>query len=118
MTVVYGVLSPVSGTGRRILHLPARGLHAVSTYTQGVLSLKKSPSMSCIRNTNINAGSRINSSSSAAMAHWFEEPFPLVPTPFAALPEGEKQDVFIEAATGKPSLPRPSPFWMLTPGRV
>ncbi|KAH6651687.1 hypothetical protein BKA67DRAFT_660478 [Truncatella angustata] len=33
------------------------------------------------------------------MGHWFEGPFPLVPTPFAALPAGEKQDVCNETAT-------------------
>ncbi|KAI4595288.1 hypothetical protein KJ359_006962 [Pestalotiopsis sp. 9143b] len=33
------------------------------------------------------------------MVHWFESPFPLVPTPFAALKEGEKEDVFIKTAT-------------------
>ncbi|KAI1843556.1 hypothetical protein JX265_007340 [Neoarthrinium moseri] len=33
------------------------------------------------------------------MVYWFERPFPLVPTPFAALPEGEKQNVCNEAAT-------------------
>jgi hypothetical protein len=35
------------------------------------------------------------------MGHWFESPFPLVPTPFAALAEGEKQDVFVATATGQ-----------------
>ncbi|ETS84598.1 hypothetical protein PFICI_02623 [Pestalotiopsis fici W106-1] len=33
------------------------------------------------------------------MAYWFESPFPLVPTPFAALAEGEQQDVFVATAT-------------------
>ncbi|KAH8646133.1 hypothetical protein BX600DRAFT_477184 [Xylariales sp. PMI_506] len=33
------------------------------------------------------------------MVHWFEEPYSLIPTPFAALPSGEKPDVFNDAAT-------------------
>jgi hypothetical protein len=35
------------------------------------------------------------------MVHWFEGPFPLVPTPFASLQKEEEQDVFNVAATGK-----------------
>jgi hypothetical protein len=35
------------------------------------------------------------------MVYWFEGPFPLIPTPFAALPKGEEQDVFNKAATGE-----------------
>lgn len=37
------------------------------------------------------------------MVHWFEEPFALIPTPLAKLPEGEKPDVFNDVATGKSS---------------
>ena len=45
------------------------------------------------------------------MVHWFEEPFALVPTPLAKLPEGEKPDVFNDVATGKGASTTPLDDW-------